>query len=47
MRKRVEEALIATHNTLVILWANVQARTQGFEKGGYIAEKIPIEFLAF
>ena len=24
-----------------------QARTQGFEKGGYLAEKIPIEFLAF
>ena len=25
----------------------VQARTQGFEKGGYIAEKNPIELLAF
>ena len=24
-----------------------QARTQDFEKGGYIAEKIPIEFFAF
>ena len=24
-----------------------QARTQSFEKGGYIAKKIPIEFLAF
>ena len=25
----------------------IQARTQGFEKGGYIVEKISIEFLAF
>ncbi len=24
-----------------------QARTQDFEKGGYIAEKNPIEFLPF
>ena len=25
----------------------LQARTQGFEKGGYIVKKIPIECLAF
>ena len=25
----------------------IQARTQGFEKGGYIVKKFPIEFLAF
>ena len=27
--------------------SEIQARTQGFEKGGYIVKKIPIDFLAF
>ena len=37
---------IATATTRLIC-RYVQARTQGFEKGGYIVEKISIEYLAF
>ena len=31
----------------IYIYIYIQARTQGFEKGGYIVEKNSIEFLAF